>query len=90
MKDDEDRGVEDRKKLALLKQREIDEKNKQLEKDKDELNKNKEKTSQKDQDVSKKEQENKKKKSLNSPSLIENTESADAEGSNDETPKISE
>ena len=35
-------------------------------------------------------QENKKKKSLSSPSLIESTESADAEGSNDETPQTTE
>ena len=35
-------------------------------------------------------QENKKKKSLNSPTLLESTESADAEGSNDETPQTTE
>ncbi|MBQ3923384.1 MAG: hypothetical protein II707_08815 [Spirochaetales bacterium] len=62
LKDEDDRGVEDRKKLALLKQREIDEKNKQLEKDQDQLNKDKAKTSKKDEEVSKKEQENQKKK----------------------------
>ena len=35
-------------------------------------------------------QENKKKKSLNSPTLLESTESADAEGSNDETTQTTE
>ena len=62
MKNDDDKGVSDRKELINIKKKQIDETNKDIKKEKDAVNKEKEKTAKKEEKVAQKEKEIKEKK----------------------------